>query len=135
MDKKEIQTKNAPHSPLYSQGIKANGLIFLSGQIPLDPKTGNLVEGTIEQQFHQVFDNIEAILKAISLSLEDLIRVEIYLADINNLSSINQLYLERMPYHPKPVRQAMQVSHLPMNAKIEISCIAVERPKRSIEND
>jgi 2-iminobutanoate/2-iminopropanoate deaminase len=129
MDKKEIQTKNAPHSPLYSQGIKANGLVFLSGQIPLDPKTGKLIEGSIEQQFHQVFDNIEAILAAASLSLEDLVRVEIYLADIGNLSLINQLYLERMTHHPKPVRQAMQIGHLPMNAKIEVSCIAVEHPK------
>ncbi len=127
MSKYEIKTIKAPSSPLYSQAIKANGFVFLSGQIPVDPTTGKLVEGGIEQQFQQVIENIKAILAAASLSLTDLVRVEIYLKDITDFPVMNKLYLEQMSHDPKPVRHAMQVGHLPMNALIEISSIALDR--------
>lgn len=122
----QVKTSKAPTSPLYSQAIKANGFLFLSGQIAIDPSTGKMIEGTIEEQFARVFDNIEAILEAASSSLKHLVRVEIYLKDMADFAAVNKLYSERMSHEPKPVRHAMQVGNLPLNAKIEVTIIAVE---------
>jgi 2-iminobutanoate/2-iminopropanoate deaminase len=125
MSKHVIKTNKAPTSQLYSQAIKANGFIFLSGQIAIDPSTGKLIEGTVEEEFQCVFNNIEAILESAGATLNHIVRVEIYLKDIGDYPIINKLYLERM-VEPKPARQAMQVGHLPLNAKIEITITAVE---------
>ncbi|MBS3904558.1 MAG: Rid family detoxifying hydrolase [Simkania sp.] len=122
----DIRTTEAPSSALYSQAVRANGFLFLSGQIAVDQVTGTLITGDISEQFHKVFDQIEAILRAATLTLAHVVRVEIYLENISDFPIVNALYLKRIPHHPKPVRQAMQVGHLPMGAKIEISCIAVE---------
>jgi 2-iminobutanoate/2-iminopropanoate deaminase len=123
---KEIKTSKVPSSPLYSLAIEANGFVFLSGQIARDPATGKLVDGGIEAQFHCVFDNIEAILEAASLTLKNLIRVEIYLKDMHDYDIVNKLYLERMTHQPKPVRHAMQMGALPFNGLIEVTCIAFQ---------
>ncbi len=123
----DIKTPDAPVSPLYSQAIRANGFVFLSGQVAIDPASKKMIEGGTAEQFQRIYDNIEAILKAASLTLQHIVRVEIYLKDIADYALVNKLYLERMTHHPKPARQALQVSHLPLDALIEISCIAVEK--------
>lgn len=121
---KQIHTLAAPSSPLYSQAISVNGFLFLSGQIPIDPVSGKLVEGGIVEQAQQVFHNIEEILKAAGLDFSSLIRVEIYLKDIQDLPAVNALYTEKMTHTPKPVRHAMQVGALPFHSLIEITCTA-----------
>jgi len=126
MSKHVIRTTKAPSSQLYSQAIKANGFIFLSGQVAIDPTTGKLIEGSVEEEFQRVFDNIEAILEAAGAKLNHIVRVEIYLKEITDYSVINKLYLERMSFDPKPARHAMQVGGLPLNAKIEVTITAVE---------
>jgi len=127
MSKQVIKTAKASTSQLYSQAIKANGFIFLSGQVAIDPATGKLIEGGVEEEFHRVFNNIETILEAADAKLNHIIRVEIYLKDIADYSVVNKLYLERINFDPKPVRHAMQVGSLPLNAKIEVTITAVEK--------
>lgn len=123
--KTAIKTSGAPSSPLYSQALIANGFLFVSGQVPIDPSTGKLVGGSLQEQFSRVFDNIEAILAEAKASLRHLIRVEIYLKDMSDFAEVNKLYLERMNTEPKPVRHAMQVAALPFDAKIEVTVTAI----------
>lgn len=122
----EIKTPKAPSSKLYSQALRTNGFLFLAGQVGIDPITGKLVEGGITEQFHRVFANIEAILESASLSLHHLVRVDIFLKDFSDFVTVNALYHERISHPIKPVRQALQVAHLPFDALIEVTCIAVE---------
>ena len=122
---KQIQVPTAPSSALYSQGIVAGGFLFIAGQIALDPATNKIVEGGIIEQTKKAFHNLEEILKGAGLKLSDLVRVEIYLKDIRDFNMVNTIYLEKMHHSPKPVRQAMQVGHLPFDALIEISGIAL----------
>ncbi len=121
----QIQVPNAPSSQLYSQGVLAGGFLYIAGQIGLDPATGKMVEGGLNEQMKRVFTNIEEILKGAGLDLSSLVRVEIYLKDIRDLPTVNTFYLEKMKHNPKPARQAMQVANLPFDALIEISGIAV----------
>lgn len=122
---KQIKVPTAPVSQLYSQGIAAGGFLFIAGQIPLDPDTDKLVEGGIIEQTKQAFRNFEEVLKGAGLHFASLVRVEIYLKDIRDLKMVNTLYLEIMTQTIKPVRQAMQVGHLPLDALIEVSGIAL----------
>jgi 2-iminobutanoate/2-iminopropanoate deaminase len=125
MTKKKVETEDAPKAiGPYSQAVAAGQYLFVSGQIPIDPKTGRLVEDTIEAQTKQVLDNIEAILKAAGLSFEDVIRTEVFLKDMQEFQAMNAIYAERFSYPIKPARQAFQVAKLPMDVRIEISCIA-----------
>ncbi|MCX7879904.1 MAG: RidA family protein [Ignavibacteria bacterium] len=124
--KKEIiYTEKAP-KPIgpYSQAIKVGAFIFLSGQIGVDPSTNNLEEG-VENQFVQIMKNIENILVATNSKLSDIVKVTIYLVDINDFEKLNQLY-SRYFTEPYPARETVEVSRLPKNAKIEISIIAVK---------
>jgi 2-iminobutanoate/2-iminopropanoate deaminase len=123
--KTAIRTGGAPSSQLYSQALIAGGFIFVSGQVAIDPATGKLVSGGLKEQFNRVFDNIEAILREAKATCSHLIRVEIYLKDIADFAEMNKLYLERVNVEPKPVRHAMQVAALPLDAKIEVTVIAV----------
>ncbi len=122
---KQIQVPKAPSSPLYSQAIAAGGFLFLSGQIGLDPASGKIVEGGVLEQMKRIFINIENILKGAGLDLTSLVRIEIYLKNIEDLAQVNTLYAEKIPHPLKPVRQAMQVGNLPFDALIEISGIAL----------
>ena len=124
---KQFQSESAPKSQLYSQAIGAGNFLFIAGQLALDPKTNALVEGGIIEQTKQTFHNLQAVLKAAGLDFHDLVRVEIYLRDIRDLKMVNTLYLEIMKHSPKPVRHAMQVGHLPFDALIEVTCIAVKK--------
>ena len=122
--KKKVETKKAP-TPVgpYSQGIVAGDFVFVSGQIPIQ-KSGELVLNDIEKATDIVLDNIEAILKEENLSLQDVIKSEIYLKDIGNFDKFNKIYEKRFTSGIMPSRVTVEVSKLPKNSDIEISCIA-----------
>ncbi|MSN96513.1 RidA family protein [Campylobacter sp. FMV-PI01] len=120
---KTVLTHNAPAAiGPYSQGIKANGFLFVSGQIPLD-KDGNFVGGDIKTQTNQVLKNLKAILAATDLEFSDVVKTTIFLADMNNFAEVNEIYGEIFGEH-KPARSTIEVSKLPKDALIEIELIA-----------
>jgi 2-iminobutanoate/2-iminopropanoate deaminase len=126
MTLQKIETDQAPIAiGPYFQAVIFEGFIFVSGQIPIDPKSGKIIESTIQGQTRQVLENIEAILRAGNLSLENVVKTEIYLKDINDFQVVNSIYAEKFSYTTKPARQLMQVARLPLDSLIEISCIAV----------
>ncbi|HNT01739.1 MAG TPA: RidA family protein [Candidatus Saccharicenans sp.] len=123
--KKAIKTDQAPRAiGPYSQGIMAGGLIFVSGQIPLDPIKGEIVGQTIEEQAHQVFKNLRAILEAAGSSLNEVVKATVFLADMNDFSRMNEVYAQYFS-EPYPARAAFQVARLPREAKIEVEVIAL----------
>lgn len=127
---KKIETSKAPQAiGPYSQAVLVDDLLFVSGQIPLDPATSNMVDDEIVIQTKQVLDNIEAILIAAGFTLEDVVKTEVYMKDLQEFSAMNAVYSERFCFEIKPARQAMQVAKLPRDSRIEISCIAKKRSK------
>ena len=108
----------------YSQAIKAGNMLFLSGQIPLDPKTGAMVEGGIVEQTRQVFANIEAILKAAGASFDNVVSASVFVADMNDFGKVNEVYGSYFSA-PAPARATVQVARLPKDAKVEIQVTAV----------
>ena len=122
---KTIHTKNAPAAVgPYSQAVEANELIFLSGQIGIDPKTNTLVE-SLESQTHQVIKNLQAILNSTNLTLENIVKTTIYLTNINNFTEVNDIYATYFPKN-KPARATIEVSNLPKGALVEIDAIATK---------
>jgi 2-iminobutanoate/2-iminopropanoate deaminase len=119
---------NSPDAPAaigpYSQAIKAGNLLFLSGQIPLDPKTGSLVEGGIEAQTRQVFTNIAAILRAAGATFDNVVSVGVFLADMNQFGKVNEIYATYFSA-PAPARATVQVARLPKDCLVEIQVTAV----------
>jgi 2-iminobutanoate/2-iminopropanoate deaminase len=125
MRKKVIQTDKAPRAiGPYSQAIQAGNLLFLSGQIPIDPKTGELIKGDILQQTQQVLDNIKGLLESQRLGMEDVIKVTIFLKDMGNFNQVNEVYASYFSFSP-PARSTVQVAELPRNTEIEIEAIAL----------
>lgn len=123
--KKAIKTDKAPKAiGPYSQGIIGGGFIFVSGQIPLDPASGEIVGQTIEEQAHQVFKNLQAILQAAGSSLDRVVKATVFLADMNDFSRMNAVYAQYFS-EPYPARAAFQVARLPREAKIEVEVIAL----------
>jgi 2-iminobutanoate/2-iminopropanoate deaminase len=106
----------------YSQAVRAGGLLFVAGQIPLDPN-GNLVEGDVVIQARRVLDNIGAILKAAQLTYAHVVRTTVFLADLNDMAAMNQVYAAYFS-EPYPARAAVQVARLPRDVRIEIEAIA-----------
>lgn len=124
--KKEIRTNDAP-KPVgpYSQGVTVGGATYLSGQIGLDPKTGEIVEGSVEDEAKQVFKNLSFVLEAAGLSVCDVVRTDLFLADMHDFVSVNALYERWLgDVAVKPARQTVEVSALPKGARLEVSCIA-----------
>lgn len=119
-----ILSKEAPE-PIgpYSQAIKTDNFIFISGQLGIDPKTGKLVSDNIEDQTKQALKNIENILKEAKCPLNNVIDVTIFLTDLNNFKVVNEIYSSFFKSH-KPTRTTVQVAALPLNAKIEIKTVA-----------
>ncbi len=118
-----IHTDNAPAAiGPYSQAVDLGSLVFTSGQIALDPATGELVEGGIVPQTEQVFRNIEAILTAAGMTTENVVKTVVYLADINDFGTVNQIYARHFS-GDCPARSAVQVAALPKGALVEIECI------------
>jgi 2-iminobutanoate/2-iminopropanoate deaminase len=107
----------------YSQAIKAGGLLFLSGQIPLDPATGQLVPGGIEAQTRQVFANISGILRAAGATFDHVVSATVYVADMNDFGKVNEIYATYFSA-PAPARATVQVARLPKDALVEIQAVA-----------
>ncbi len=125
MKKKVIQTEKAPTAiGPYSQAIRAGNFLFLSGQIPLDPKTGELVRGDIRQQTQQVLENIKGVLESQKLGMEDVVKVTIFLKNIGDFNQVNEVYGTYFPSFP-PARSTVAVAGLPRDVGIEIEAIAL----------
>ena len=125
MEKKTINTEKAPKAiGPYSQAIQAGNFLFLSGQIPLDPKTGELVQGDIRQQTRQVLENIKGILESEKLGMESVVKTTIFLKDIGNFKQVNEVYATYFP-SSSPARSTVEVAKLPRDAAIEIEAIAL----------
>ena len=124
MPKKHVETKDAP-KPIgpYSQGVIAGGLLFLSGQTPLDPATGKLVEGDIAAQTERVLQNLLAVLKQAKLGAEHVVKATVYLADMADFAAMNEVYARYLGKEP-PARTTIQAARLPMGARVEIDFIA-----------
>lgn len=123
---KKIETPEAPKAiGPYSQAVYAPPFVFVSGQVPIDPLTGKLVEPDIRLQVNRVLDNLEAILKASGCSFKDVVRCDVFVKDLNDFAIINEEYAKRFNQPVPPARQTIQVARLPLDALVEISCIAV----------
>lgn len=122
---KEIRTTEAPE-PVgpYSQAVVHGDLVYASGQIPLDPASGELVGGDIEAQTEQVFANLRAVLEAAGSSLDRVVRATVYLTDLSLFPRVNAVYAAHMQGDPKPARATVQVAALPLGAGVEIDAIA-----------
>jgi 2-iminobutanoate/2-iminopropanoate deaminase len=122
--KKIVSTKNAPSAiGPYSQAVIAGHLVFTSGQIALSPENGELVNGTIAEEVHQVMRNIEAVLLAAGSSLSEIVKTSIFLKDMNSFAEVNELYASyfKTDY---PARETVEVARLPKDVRVEISVIA-----------
>jgi 2-iminobutanoate/2-iminopropanoate deaminase len=123
--KETVHTDGAPKAiGPYSQAIRANGMVYASGQIPLDPATGQLVEGDIGRQTERVLNNLKAVLEAAGSSLENVVRTTVYLSDLGDFAEMNAAYGSFFTEAP-PARSTVQVSRLPRDARIEIDVIAL----------
>ena len=122
---KSIHTEKAPAAiGPYSQAIEANGTVYVSGQLPVDPHTGQMIEGDIKALAHQVFKNISQILPAAGLGLDNVVKVTVMMADMNDFADMNEVYASYFS-EPYPARSAYAVKTLPKNSRLEIECIAV----------
>ena len=125
MDRSVISTERAPAAiGPYSQAIIAGGLVFVSGQLPLDPATGEMVEGDIAAMTRQIFRNIEAVLAAAGSSLDKIVKTTVFLADLADFQTMNGAYSEFFPAQP-PARSTVQVARLPRDARVEIEVVAL----------
>lgn len=121
----EIKTENAPKAiGPYSQGIIANGFVFASGQIALDPTTGELNARTVEEQAHRALKNLKAVIEASGSSMDKVVKCTVFLQDMNDYGAVNAIYGEyfKAPY---PARAAIQVARLPKDVKVEIEAVAI----------
>jgi 2-iminobutanoate/2-iminopropanoate deaminase len=125
-NKTVIITNDAPFAiGPYSQAITNGQLIFTAGQIAIDPKTGAIVPGNIEEQTHQVIRNIEAILRAIDVDLEAVMKTTVFMTNLSDFKRMNKVYEQYFADNP-PARSALEVTALPLGAQIEIECIAMK---------
>ena len=123
--KERVQTDQAPKAiGPYSQAVKANGMLFASGQVPLDPATGQIIEGTIAEQTERVLHNLKAVLEAAGTSLDRVVKTTVFLADMNDFGEMNETY-GRFFEGVAPARSTVEVSRLPKDARVEIDLIAL----------
>ena len=123
MDKVVIHTTEAPKAiGTYSQGIKSDNFVFTSGQIPINPQSGELIEGDFKSEVKQVLINLNGVLKGGGSSLQQAIKLTVFLTDLSHFAQVNEIFNEFFPDNP-PARSAVQVSALPMNARIEIDAV------------
>ena len=125
--KKIISTDKAPAAiGPYSQAVWAGDLLFASGQIPMDPATGDIVTGGVQAQAHQSLKNVKAILEAAKLGFENVVKATVFIKDMNDFAAINEVYAEYFTA-PFPARSCVEVARLPKDVKIEIEAIAIRR--------
>jgi 2-iminobutanoate/2-iminopropanoate deaminase len=127
MERKVVMSLEAP-KPIgpYSQAIEAGGFVFCSGQIPIDPQTGRIIEGSIHAQTERILANLKAVLEAAGSSLEQTVKMTVYLTNLADFESLNQVLGRQFPQEP-PARAVVQVSALPKNAMVEIDLIALKK--------
>lgn len=124
MTRGSIHSDGAPKAVgPYSQGVWAGDLLYLSGQVPLDPATGKLVEGDVGPQTERVFDNLEAVLAAAGLTMHDVVKCNVFLIDMGDFAAMNEVYGERFT-SPFPARSTVAVAGLPLGARVEIELVA-----------
>jgi 2-iminobutanoate/2-iminopropanoate deaminase len=122
---KTVQTASAPAAiGPYSQAIVHGGLVFCSGQVAIDPATGQVVEGGIEAETRQVFRNVEAVLAAAGSSLSQVVKATVFLKSMDDFAPMNAIYAERFGSH-RPARSTVEVSRLPKDVRVEIEVVAV----------
>jgi 2-iminobutanoate/2-iminopropanoate deaminase len=127
MTRHAVSTAGAPAAiGPYSQGIAVDGFVFCSGQIGLDPSTGELVPGGVEQQAERALRNMTAVLDAAGLAMADVVKTTIFLADIDDFAAVNGVYARHMP-DPPPARSTFAVGALPKGARVEIEAVAYRR--------
>ncbi len=123
---KAIEPENAPKAlGPYSPAVKLGDFVYLSGQIPLDPKTGEIVGSTIEEQTHQVMKNIQAVLADMGLGLHHIVKTTIFMSDLANFDKLNEVYGSYLE-EPYPARSCVQVARLPKDVLVEIECIVID---------
>lgn len=123
---KSIHTNNAPAAiDPYSQAIEVNGFVFASGQIPIDPSTGNIVEGGIKEQTRQALTNASKIMEEAGLTLANVIKTTVFMADMSDFAAMNEVYATFFK-EPYPARSAVAVKTLPKNVLVEVECIAAK---------
>ncbi len=125
--KKIINTQNAP-APIgpYNQAILSNGTLYISGQIPLNPKTGQLVSGDIKKETQQSMENLQAILTEAEMTFEHVVKSSIFLSDMNQFAEVNEVYGSYFDAETAPARETVEVANLPKFVNVEISMIAVK---------
>jgi len=126
--REEIRTESAP-APVgpYSQAIRSGELVFASGQIPLDPASGQIVEGEIEDEARQVLANLRAVLEAAGSGMDQVVKATVYLTDLSLFPRVNTIYAEAFDTDPAPARVTVGVAALPLGAQVEIDAIALVR--------
>ncbi|WP_143962916.1 RidA family protein [Litoribacter populi] len=126
MSKRIINSKAAP-APIgpYSQAVEVNGTLYISGQIPLDAETGELVNENITEETHMVMKNLDAVLSEAGYSFADVVKCSIFIKSMDDFATINEAYGQYFKQNP-PARETVEVSKLPKNVNVEISCIAVK---------
>ena len=125
MKKNVIQTEKAPKAiGPYSQAIQARNFLFLSGQLPLDPVSGEIVKGDIREQTRRVLENLKGVLESQHLGMEDVVKVTIFLKDMGNFSQVNEAYATYFPSSP-PARSTVEVARLARDVDVEIEAIAI----------
>ena len=123
--KQTVSTENAPGAiGPYSQAIKANGMVFCSGQIPIDPATGEFVSDDVADQTEQVLKNLGAVLEAAGSSFDQVVKTTVFLADMGDFAAMNEVYARYFSDN-KPARATVEAAGLPKNARVEIECIAL----------
>ena len=126
MDRKVIHTSQAPQAiGPYSQAIVANGFVFSAGQLPLDPATMKLIDGDFKQRVDRVLHNLNAVLSAAGTDLSNVVKFTVFLTDLSKFSQVNEVFETCFKDIEPPARSAVQVVALPLNADVEIECIAV----------
>ena len=121
---KIISTPNAPAAiGPYSQGVGSQGFAFLSGQIPLDPATGQVIDGDIAAQTERVIENLKGVLESVGWSLAHVVKTTVYLKDMGEFARMNEVYARYFPENP-PARSTVEVARLPRDVRVEIDCIA-----------
>lgn len=121
----KINTEKAPQAlGPYSQAVNSGGFLFVSGQLPIDPSTGQLIAGDIQAMTKQIIENIQAILLAAGTNLENVVRTDVFMTDLKQFGAMNEEYARAFKGPIHPARQTIQVAGLPMGSSLEISCIA-----------
>lgn len=125
MSLSRVHTDSAPAAVgPYSQAIKANGFVYTSGQVAINPATGKVIDGGIKEQTQQVLTNLTAVLKAAGTTLDKVVKTTVFLKDMNDFAAMNEVYSQFFPVH-QPARSAVQVARLPLDVAVEIECIAL----------